>query len=267
MSEKRKIRGIYLRKIIKEVDDVNQLYDKGYYDGDVYPEYTLESNRQLNERRITLVKRFWNKPSKILDVGCAKGFFLQSAKKAGFDPYGIDISSYAIDEAKKTFDGSVFCGNAEENIPFSDGFFEVITCWDVLEHFKNPFLVLKTLAKKLKKGGLIFIETCNYDSISRILMKGNWPFYGEGYHQTPEINSKIIENWLRTASLAKVEIFTDCVNVPLNDQMTKVFHINSHKDSRPLYLVRLFEYAVEKSLAKVNPNLGDLLFCVAKNNA
>ena len=41
MTEEKRIRGIYRGKLIKEVDDISESYDKGYYNGDVYPKYTM----------------------------------------------------------------------------------------------------------------------------------------------------------------------------------------------------------------------------------
>ena len=85
-------------KLVKEVDKISELYDEGYYHGDVYTDYTFESVKATNEKRMNLVKQFWKGKGKILDVGCASGFFLLIAKNQGFDTYGIDISEYAIQE-------------------------------------------------------------------------------------------------------------------------------------------------------------------------
>jgi SAM-dependent methyltransferase len=264
MADKKKIKGTYRGKLVKEVDNVSDLYDKGYYDGQVYSEYTMESESRRNQRRINFVQQYCKSPSKLLDVGCAKGFFLFHAKKAGFEPYGIDISNYAIHEGQKLFGDSVVCCNVEESIPFSDEVFDVITCWDLIEHLRNPFAVLRNLGKKLKKGGLIFVETCNYDSLSRKLVQGDWDFYAEGYHQTPEITIARMENWLRLSSFQMVEAFTDYINIPLSNQLTKIFHLTNPVADRCLYPLRQFEYISGKLLFKINPNFGDLIFCVAK---
>ncbi len=264
MNEKKKIKGVFRGKLVKEVDDISELYDEGYYNGDVYSKYTMDSERRINNKRITLVKQFWQGSAKILDVGCAKGFFLLQAKEAGLDPYGVDISSYAINQGKALLGGSLVCGNVEDRIPFSDEFFDVITCWDVIEHLKNPAMFLKNLSRKLKKNGLVFVETCNYYSMSRRLMKENWILYGEGYHQTPDITASIMENWFKKASLTMVKAFTDYVYFPLSDQLTEVFHITAPVAERCLRPMRAFEYGISKLLENMSPNFGDLLFCVAK---
>src|SRR3989344_6467949 len=47
------------------------------------------------ERRLGEIEKLYPQQGKILDLGCATGFFLEVAKDRGWDPYGIDISTYA----------------------------------------------------------------------------------------------------------------------------------------------------------------------------
>src|SRR3989344_5108414 len=84
---------------------ITQHYNKGYFTGDptrsAYVDYkndksyiTLNLKKYL--RRIIKIK-----PSgKLLDVGCAMGFFVELALKRGYDAYGIDPSEYAVREAR-----------------------------------------------------------------------------------------------------------------------------------------------------------------------
>jgi protein-L-isoaspartate(D-aspartate) O-methyltransferase len=57
--------------------------------------------------------------SKILDVGCGKGFLLYDFKKIDptFEVYGLDISKYAIDNAKEEIKKNLVQGNAK-SLPF-----------------------------------------------------------------------------------------------------------------------------------------------------
>jgi len=262
-----KIKGYHKGKLVKEVDKISELYDEGYYHGDVYPDYTIESVKATNEKRMNLVKQFWKGKGKILDVGCALGFFLLIAKNQGFDTYGIDISEYAIQEAKKILGTSVVCNDVEKKIPFRDKFFDVITCWDVIEHLQNPRLFLKRLSRKLRHGGLLFIETLNYESLSRKLMKENWYYFTNGYHPTPCITISILENWLKNASFKKLTTYTQYPLIPLQYLLTTRFHL-THK----VIIQRLNHPLNElrgmfcKLLEPLNSNLGDLIYCVARKN-
>ena len=58
---------------------------------------------------------------KILDVGCGKGFLMFDWTKVvpGVEIYGIDISSYAIDNVKEEMKDNVRVGNAS-SLPWPD---------------------------------------------------------------------------------------------------------------------------------------------------
>ena len=69
-----------------------------------------------------LASHFNLKPGqKILDVGCGKGFLLHEFRQAvaGIEVTGLDISQYAIDNAKPEIKCSLFQGSAEK-LPFED---------------------------------------------------------------------------------------------------------------------------------------------------
>lgn len=66
--------------------------------------------------------------SKILDVGCGKGFMLYDFKKAlpGLILQGIDISSYAIENAVKEIKPAVSIGNAKDLSKFKSKEFDLV---------------------------------------------------------------------------------------------------------------------------------------------
>ena len=57
----------------------------------------------------------------VLDVGCAKGFFLHDLKIAlpGINVKGIDISKYAIENCIETVKNDLLVASAD-NLPFED---------------------------------------------------------------------------------------------------------------------------------------------------
>jgi 2-polyprenyl-3-methyl-5-hydroxy-6-metoxy-1,4-benzoquinol methylase len=94
---------------------------------------------------------------KVLDVGCAFGFMLERFPNS-FEKFGIDISEYAVAEAKKRVPNASFqVAGTEDPLPFSENSFDVITCNDVLEHVESPRTALKNIHKALKSNG-IFIS-------------------------------------------------------------------------------------------------------------
>jgi SAM-dependent methyltransferase len=99
-----------------------------YWDGDrkiCYGGYRYMEGRWEKVAR-AMVEHYGLKPGdKILDVGCGKGFLLYDFTKvvAGLELHGIDISQYAIDNAKEEVKSRLQVGNAT-SLPFPDNYFD-----------------------------------------------------------------------------------------------------------------------------------------------
>jgi SAM-dependent methyltransferase len=79
--------------------------------------------------------------SRVLDVGCGKGFLLYELMKAvpGLEIAGIDISSYAVEHAKEEVRGSLRVGDAAA-LPYEDGVFDLVVSLGVLHNLPAPRL-------------------------------------------------------------------------------------------------------------------------------
>lgn len=105
-----------------------------------------------------------NKKRKILDIGCARGVFLDLARRYSWDAIGIDLSSQSAEFARTNFGLSVRVGTLEE-AGFPDQFFDAVTMWDVIEHLEDPMRTLKEIRRILKPRGALLIMTPNSDSL------------------------------------------------------------------------------------------------------
>lgn len=111
-------------------------------------------------QRIRYITRYKN-GGKLLDIGCATGTFLKAIGKRGdWDLYGIEISEYASNIARGHFGLNIFTGLLEQ-AGFPDGYFDVVTLWDVLEHLHNPVGTLREIHRILKKDGLLVMRLPN----------------------------------------------------------------------------------------------------------
>jgi ubiquinone/menaquinone biosynthesis C-methylase UbiE len=132
---------------------------KNYYDN-LAKEY--DTNRFENsygryidsQERLFLKKSLVNDlESKILDLGCGTGRFLNYA---GF---GVDISEKMIEVAKEKFPNKTIKVGSLSDIPFDDNFFDVIYSFHVIMHLNKEITqdFLTESHKKLNmKGKLIF---------------------------------------------------------------------------------------------------------------
>jgi len=99
------------------------------------------------------------KKGKVLEVGCGEGQFVRAIKKydSSLDCYGSDVSQNAIDKAKNYNDGVKYFISEENILPFEDSLFDAVLIYDVLEHVKNPEIILKEISRVLKKDGLFYV--------------------------------------------------------------------------------------------------------------
>ena len=82
---------------------------------------------------------------KALDVGCAYGYSSSVLESLGYETHGVDISSWGVKQAKANCDGSFLVCDAQSRLPFREGTFDLITCFDVLEHLRSPFVALRNM--------------------------------------------------------------------------------------------------------------------------
>lgn len=101
---------------------------------------------------------------RILDIGCGYGYFLEEAKRYGWDTYGVEISpkATAICESK-IGNGRVASGEFRSTI-FTEEYFDVVTLWDVLDMMSDPKDAIKGIHRILRKNGLVFIRVRNATS-------------------------------------------------------------------------------------------------------
>lgn len=105
-------------------------FDFDYWDGDrriCYGGYRYMPGRWEKVARM-MAEHYGIKPGdRILDVGCGKGYLLHDFTQVvpGVEVTGIDISSYAIANAKEEIQHRVQVGNATQ-LPFADDSFDLV---------------------------------------------------------------------------------------------------------------------------------------------
>ncbi len=169
----------------KPEQNLEELYSENYYLGKA--EYTYKDERTTEkydayvwDARIKNIQKF-QKSGNFLDVGCAFGGFLNRARLFGFKPYGIEISTYAFEYAKKR-GLEVVQGNFLEAVKhFPDRFFQVVTLIEVIEHLPEPNQVFNELSRILSEGGLLVLQTANFEGWQAIKEGKNYHYYLPGH--------------------------------------------------------------------------------------
>ena len=118
-----------------------------------------------------------NKNSRILDVGCAKGFFIKDLidlldnKKI----FGIDISEYAIKNCHADVIGHVHLGDARK-LPFPDNSFDVVFAINIIHNFskKDCIVAIRELQRVCRDKSKIFIQVDAYQNKNDLELFKKW---------------------------------------------------------------------------------------------
>ena len=121
--------------------------------------------QQLVERHVLEVLRWATKAldqnllngvgKSALDVGCAYGYLSPVLSKLGYETCGTDISTWGTKQAKRQSGGEFLVCDAQTPLPFRAGMFDLVTCFDVLEHLQYPSKALLGMFD-VCKGWLVF---------------------------------------------------------------------------------------------------------------
>lgn len=103
---------------------------------------------------------------KILEAGCGSGSNIAIPPTAHVT--GIDISADELD--KNTVVKEKIVGDLE-TYKLPENAFDLVVCWDVLEHLNRPALAMASMASAAKPGGLLLLAFPNIHSLKAVVAK------------------------------------------------------------------------------------------------
>jgi SAM-dependent methyltransferase len=178
--------------------DPNAYYTKEYFEGahaDGYADY-LGAEGVLRREFAETVSFVRSKIAggRLLDVGCAYGFFLQEAR-AHFDVAGIEVAQDAVEHCRRN-ELHVLPGVADKDNLQRLGKMDVITLLDVIEHVPDPAATLSLCAAHLNPGGMLMLTTGDFHSLVARLSGRHWRLMTPPQHLwffTPESMKRLAQ--------------------------------------------------------------------------
>lgn len=135
--------------------------------------YTSDRPEFQRTARLAVRKQLMN----VLDVGCGAGAFLDLARMAGLNTFGLELNPAAA--AKARAKGHQIFDRLLHELPVDayPGGFDLITLFQVLEHVTDPVSVIKQASARLKPGGYVSIAVPNKSGLYRFLPwdPAQWP--------------------------------------------------------------------------------------------
>jgi SAM-dependent methyltransferase len=127
--------------------------------------------RRWRDRKTTV--GIYKQLGTLLDLGCSSGSFLECMRSESWKLYGVEMSAEEARTAEAQTGAQVFVGDVQE-APFAPESFDVITCFDVLEHMYEPLRVVAKVREWLKPGGIFYVQVPNIDSAEGRVFGSYW---------------------------------------------------------------------------------------------
>lgn len=208
------------------------------------PVYVNEMNARVKTFNVHLKRlaKYFPKAGRLLDVGAYTGVFLNLARKVGWKVEGIEPSKWAVRQAG---DLSIKNGILKPNI-FPKASFDVVTIWDVIEHFSDPVKALFVVFDYLKSDGILAMTTMDVESITARIMGKRWPWYMRMHRVY--FSKKTIKVMLTKAGFADIKFNPHIRYLSLRYLLSKFTKIKFPFDSViiPVYLGDLFDVYARK---------------------
>jgi len=186
--------------------DQMRAYVEQEYAGGVYNDYVAAARLKALtfERRAKAIARRAG-GGRLLDVGASCGFFVEQAVQAGFDAYGVELSSEAVGKAPPAIRERLTIGDVNTLALEHTAPFDVVTAFDLIEHVFDPIGFLRSLSAVARSGTLVAITTPDTGHITRSVLRRRWPMYQPMQH-TVLFSDRGLRLALTKAGLGSIEI-------------------------------------------------------------
>lgn len=158
--------GLIYSSPILESEKIEELYSKSKqsYDSEIN---FIKSTYAYYLKKL---KPYLSKKEKLLEVGCGSGFFLEAAKEFGFkEVYGIEPSAHAVSKAQTDVKKNIINACFDTRY-FERKSFDLICCFQMLDHLISPDKFLSDCRTLLKPNGIMYIIMHNMDAITIRIM-------------------------------------------------------------------------------------------------
>jgi ubiquinone/menaquinone biosynthesis C-methylase UbiE len=167
------------------IRDISMQFGEEYFDGKrIYGYGGYSYHPRFWTDTVKHIKEFYQLKdnAKVLDVGCAKGFMMHDFKllMPDLDIQGVDVSSYAIDNAIDTMKPFIQLADVRE-LPFDDGAFDLVLAINVVHNLPREECkqALSELQRVSNKD--VFVVVDAWRSEEERLRLENWVLTAKTY--------------------------------------------------------------------------------------
>ncbi len=248
-------------------DEYKAQYGKTYLED-------FEAIKAQGTRRMKIVEECFSTENtesekRMIDIGCAYGPIISAAHDLGWNAVGTDISEDAIRHILTQLQLPAFstafpampeavsvhidAKHAPQLIDLSNGSFNAVTMWFVIEHFPNLEAVLKKCAELLSVGGVFAFSTPNTAGVTgrffprKFFMQSPVDHYSLWDERTAQ--KHLARFGFKIKKIVSVghhpERFPFCKNIRKGGLLFKLLHAISRRfnlgDSMEIYAIKIAE--------------------------
>lgn len=133
---------------------------------------TSRGRRTTARRVLSRIEALTSPPGRLVDVGSGPGFFLDEARRRGWQVQGVEVAGWAVRYAQERFGLPVTQGDFNRLRGLPPASVDVVTAFDVIEHLVSPRAFVQASERVLASGGWLVLTTPWFGSpLSRIMGK------------------------------------------------------------------------------------------------
>lgn len=117
------------------------------------------------------LEKFLPEKGRLLEIGCAMGTLLNEIRKLGWKVVGIEPEAWTYKLARNKYKLDVINSTFQE-AELEESSFDVVLLLHVIEHLPNPNKGLSQIARLIRPGGFLVLETPRFDTLWFRLLKG-----------------------------------------------------------------------------------------------
>ena len=138
------------------------------------------------------------KNRRFLDVGAASGELVKGFQEKGWEAHGIELSEAFVHFAQNQRGLENILNCEIEKAPYEENYFDYVHFWHVIEHLRDPGLVLRKIHSWLKPGGVLNLGTPNADLLVLKVLTRLTGVFDLGKDHTYGFPPKTLANYLKS---------------------------------------------------------------------
>lgn len=129
------------------------------------------------------LRRFepYRQTNQLLEIGSNAGAFLHAARELRWEPTGVEPAAACARYGQEHYGLKILpCTLEMADLP--EGSFDVVYANAVFEHLPSPTTAFQSAHRVLRPGGVLYVDTVNYDSYTRRFLGEEWKLLNPSAH-------------------------------------------------------------------------------------